>query len=216
MFRLCALVGIEHSLCWGGWGPGLRSVSPGKVVARGTEGTDPGAEAGSGPAPTRPGGGACLLFSLLVAVRSAEAWGSRAATRLRRWGASGAGGSGARSGDASKRRTDRRGHRPGVSALEFDIHLSRVYPPPFFLKHFFLTVFFSVLIYFCFPFPTKSGRPFGEIALLLPPKITSDSGNGQRRKRVARAPKRSEGRERDRVRERALTSETREGQGQSE
>lgn len=137
-------------------------------------------------------------------------------TRLRRWGASGAGGSGARSGDASKRRTDRRGHRPGVSALEFDIHLSRVYPPPFFLKHFFLTVFFSVLIYFCFPFPTKSGRPFGEIALLLPPKITSDSGNGQRRKRVARAPKRSEGRERDRVRERALTSETREGQGQSE
>lgn len=94
MFRLCALVGIEHSLCWGGWEPGLRSVSPGKVVARGTEGTDPGAEAGSGPAPAAQGAGPAF-FSLLVAVRSAEAWGSRAATRLRRWGASGAGGSGA-------------------------------------------------------------------------------------------------------------------------
>ncbi|XP_032504806.1 vascular endothelial growth factor A [Phocoena sinus] len=99
-------------------------------------------------------------------------------------GASGAGGSGARSGDASARRTNQRGHQPGVSALEFDIHLSRVYPPPFILKHFFgkKPYSFPLLIYFCFPFPAKSGRPFGEIAPLLP-QITSDFGNQQRSKR---------------------------------
>lgn len=51
-------------------------------------------------------------------------------------GESGAGGGGAKSGDAAARWTNRRGHQPGDSALEFDIHFSRVYPAPFFLNIF--------------------------------------------------------------------------------
>lgn len=194
MFRLCALVGIEHSLCWGGWRQALIGVPKGKMWPEAARGRTQELRLGLAPRPDYAQGRGLPSFSLLVAVRSAEAWGSRAATAARAAAlrSGGAGGSGARSGNASKRRTDRRGHPARVSALEFDIHLSRVYPPPFSETFFFLTVFFSVLIYFCFPFPTKSGRPFGR--LLFPPKITSDSGNGQRKK-VAQRLRKSEGRE---------------------
>lgn len=59
MFRLCALVGIEHSLCWGGWEPGLRSVSGGSSQRH--RGRTQELRLGLAP-PTRPGGGACLLL----------------------------------------------------------------------------------------------------------------------------------------------------------
>lgn len=142
-------------------------------------------------------------------MKSAEAWGSRAAGRPRHWGRE------EPAAAALGRETHPQGGRAGgvtslgVSALEFDIHLSRAHPPPFFRRHFWKTVFFSVLIYFCFPFPAKSGRSFGEIAPLLP-QITSDFGNQQREERGSKSSKeKSRKRERPGQRARAGKQETR-------
>ncbi|XP_064454454.1 vascular endothelial growth factor A, long form [Mirounga angustirostris] len=112
-------------------------------------------------------------------------------------GASGTGGSGAGSGGAEARRTDRRGHQPGVSALEFDIHLSRVYPPPFFLQQFLKSTFFLVLIYFLLPTPRLNRADCLGRLLLYFPKSLRILETSREKKEVARAPERSRGRERE-------------------
>ncbi|XP_006752043.2 5E5 antigen-like, partial [Leptonychotes weddellii] len=112
-------------------------------------------------------------------------------------GASGTGGSGAGSGGAEARRTNRRGHQPGVSALEFDIHLSRVYPPPFFLQQFLKSTFFLVLIYFLLPTPRLNRADCLGRLLLYFPKSLRILETSREKKEVARAPERSRGRERE-------------------
>nr|XP_021547600.1 vascular endothelial growth factor A [Neomonachus schauinslandi] len=112
-------------------------------------------------------------------------------------GASGTGGSGAGSGGAEARRTNRRGHQPGVSALEFDIHLSRVYPPPFFLQQFLKSTFFLVLIYFLLSTPRLNRADCLGRLLLYFPKSLRILETSREKKEVARAPERSRGRERE-------------------
>ncbi|XP_035979963.1 vascular endothelial growth factor A, long form [Halichoerus grypus] len=112
-------------------------------------------------------------------------------------GASGTGGSGAGSGGAAARRANRRGHQPGVSALEFDIHLSRVYPPPFFLQQFLKSTFFPVLIYFLLPTPRLNRADCLGRLLLYFPKSLRILETSREKKEVARAPERSRGRERE-------------------
>ncbi|XP_032265995.1 vascular endothelial growth factor A [Phoca vitulina] len=112
-------------------------------------------------------------------------------------GASGTGGSGAGSGGAAARRANRRGHQPGVSALEFDIHLSRVYPPPFFLQQFLKSTFFPVLIYFLLPTPRLNRADCLGRLLLYFPKSLRILETSREKTEVARAPERSRGRERE-------------------
>eukprot|EP00069_Balaena_mysticetus_P000089 bmy_00037T0 len=83
-------------------------AAPGAEDAR--RGRTQGAEAGPVPAPGRVGAGPGLLFSRLVAVRIAEAWGSRAARRPRR------GGRVEPAAAALGRETHRRGGRTSGSA----------------------------------------------------------------------------------------------------
>ncbi|XP_032319413.1 vascular endothelial growth factor A [Camelus ferus] len=124
---------------------------------------------------------------------------------------SGAGGSCTRSGE-----THRRGGRTGGVTSHGSPHWNLIFIYPgftllLFPETFLKTVFFPVLIYFGFPFPAKSGRPFGEIAPVLP-QITSDFGNQQREERGSKSSK-EKSRKRDWVRERARASEKREDRG---
>lgn len=144
IFRLCAAVGVELSLHLGGWGHRLASLGARRRRLRQGAGPErscwrqassPGGVPGAGlAAGAEPG----LFFGAAGGVGKRRGLGQPGCGEAAARGASGAGGSGARSEDAARRQANPRSHQPGVSALGFEIDLTRVYPPPFF----FLNIFF--------------------------------------------------------------------------
>lgn len=185
-------------------------MSPGEGCAREAEPLS-GLEAeSSGACPEAGSGGRAgrsqAFFCAAGSVEKRRGLGQPGCGEAAARGASGAGGSGARSEDAAARQTNPRSHQPGVSALEFDIHLSRVYPPPFFLNILKNRILFRFNL-FLLPIPRLNRADRLERLLLYSPKSLRILETSREKKEAARAPERSRGRERDRVRERARASE---------
>lgn len=141
-FRAARRGGMGSSFPWGGWGAYASLVSAGAGCARGPSRTrscwrrvsSPRGRARGGVG-RAGGGGARPFFWAAGSVEKRRGLGQPGCGEAAARGAGGAGGSGARSEDAARRQTNPRSHQPGVSALELDIHLTGVYPPPFLLKH---------------------------------------------------------------------------------
>lgn len=206
--------GVKLLLDWGG---GVRLCYTSQGKARGARGeVGEALRLGLSPPPGRAKGRGLPYFKRPLVVRSAEAWGSRAARRPRR------GGRVQPAAAALGREAQRRGGRTGGVTSQGAPHWNLIFIYPgftlllFFFSNFKIHILSRFNLFFASRSPLKSGRPFGEIAPLLP-QITSDFGNQQREERGSKSSReKSRKRERDGVRERARASEQRQGQEQSE